>query len=765
VSYGLGIDLGTTYTAAAIHAKDRADIVRLGGRRPEIPSLVFLREDGEVLVGEAAERRGGAEPGRLAREFKRRIGDPVPLLVGGAPYSAHALTARLLAEVHAIVVRQQEEPPTAITLTHPANWGPYKRELLDQAIQLAELESVRLRSEPEAAAVQYAAGERVQPDEIIAVYDLGGGTFDTAVLRKTSSGFVLLGEPEGIEQLGGIDFDEAVFGHVVSTLGSHVTNLDPDDDEVTAALARLRRDCVEAKEGLSFDTEVMIPVALPGLHTRVRLNRSEFEAMISPALGDTIAATRRALRSAGVAPEELRSVLLAGGSSRIPLVGQLLGTEFGRPVVLDPHPEHTIALGAARLTTAKEAASPRPATVAATARVPVVAPMAPARSGPSIPPPPASIVVPPRPVSAPVSPSPAMPVSPVSPSFAAPISAVPAASISSPPLAAPVSPSPFAPTSPSPFGPVSPGPFAPVSAPPIGDALTAPIALPSGPARRGLPGRVSRRTLLIAIPSLAVLGAGVGVVAAAAAGSDDEGGPARNGFGASPGPASPSGEAPIQPGQFPLNAPMLVRVDQGGNWPSTKRSGVYRVALGTGEQTPLADNGYDILPRWSRDRSRIAFTRRTGAKWQVWVMAADGSGATMVTDKVKPNTRVGWSPDGRRIAYIADVKGKPQLFSIVIGESRPVQLTTTGEPKDDLSWSPTDELIAIKCTRQGEQQIWVIRSDQPQDTWRKATVGEARAADPIWSPDGLRLAYTHSVRSGGNGLWTSHIWVVNADGS
>jgi actin-like ATPase involved in cell morphogenesis len=350
VEYGLGVDLGTTYTAAAVRINGHVEVAQLGSRRAEIPSLVFVRADGTVLIGEAAERRGATEPGRLAREFKRRVGDPVPILVGGAPYSAHALMARMLRDVLDTVTRQQEGAPAAITLTHPANWGPYKRELLDQAVRLAELDRVVLRSEPEAAAVQYAAGERVRSGEIVAVYDLGGGTFDAAVLRKTEGGFELLGEPEGIEQLGGIDFDEAVFAHVLDTLSEAVGRLDPDDGAVTEALARLRRDCVEAKEALSADAEVLISVALPNLHTRVRLNRSEFEAMIGPALAETVAAMRRALRSAGVAPAQLRSVLLAGGSSRIPLVRQLIAAEFGRPVVLDPHPEHSIALGAALVT-------------------------------------------------------------------------------------------------------------------------------------------------------------------------------------------------------------------------------------------------------------------------------------------------------------------------------------------------------------------------------------------------------------------------------
>jgi actin-like ATPase involved in cell morphogenesis len=347
MAYTIGIDLGTTHTAAAVRVGDRVDIARLGGRRPEIPSVVFVDTDGTLLIGETAERRGAADPARLAREVKRRIGDPIPVLVGGSPYSAHALTGHLLQQVVQIVSSQQRARPTAVAVTHPANWGPYKRELLEQAARLAEVGNFTLGPEPEAAAVRYAAGQQVRAGEIIAVYDLGGGTFDAAVLRKTEAGFVLLGQPEGIEQLGGVDFDEAVFNYVLGALGDGVSRLAPDDDDATAALARLRRDCQEAKEALSFDTEVMIPVALPGLHTRLRLNRSEFESMITPVLADTLAATRRALRSAGVAPEELTSILLAGGSSRIPVVAQLVGAEFERPVVLDPEPEHSVAIGAA----------------------------------------------------------------------------------------------------------------------------------------------------------------------------------------------------------------------------------------------------------------------------------------------------------------------------------------------------------------------------------------------------------------------------------
>src|SRR3954469_18563415 len=352
MQYGLGIDLGTTQTAAAVRVDGRVEVVRLGSRRAEIPSLVFVKPDGGLLIGEAAERRGQSEPGRLAREFKRRMGDPVPILVGGAPFSAHALTAKLLRHVLDAVIQQQDGPPAALTVTHPANWGPYKKEQLDQAIKLADAGPVRLRSEPEAAALQHATARRIANGETVAVYDLGGGTFDVAVVRRDGDGFVLLGEPEGIEQLGGIDFDEAVFGYVLGVLGDKAEGLDPNDPEVVAALNRLRRDCVEAKESLSFDTETMIPVALPGLHTRVRLNRSELESMIGPSLADTVTATQRALRTAGITAPQLTAVLLAGGSSRIPLVAQMLSTQLQRPVIADPHPEHSIAMGAAVATAA-----------------------------------------------------------------------------------------------------------------------------------------------------------------------------------------------------------------------------------------------------------------------------------------------------------------------------------------------------------------------------------------------------------------------------
>ena len=347
MGYELGVDLGTTYTAAAVHRNGSVQIVELGNRMASIPSVIYLTEDDTILTGEAANRRALSNPGRVAREFKRRIGDPTPILVGGSPYSAESLSARLLAWVIAQVSANEGSEPDRVAVTHPANWGPYKLDLLHQAFRMADLDRVITLSEPEAAAIHYSTLERIDPGMTVAVFDLGGGTFDSAVLRKKAHGFDLLGQPEGIERLGGIDFDAAVFAFVRDTLGGAIDELDAGDPSVASAVARLRRDCVEAKEALSSDAEVTVPVVLPGLHTDIRLTRVELERMIRPSLADAIGAMHRAIRSADLTIEAIDLILLVGGSSRIPLIGLMVGGELGRPIATDAHPKHTIPLGAA----------------------------------------------------------------------------------------------------------------------------------------------------------------------------------------------------------------------------------------------------------------------------------------------------------------------------------------------------------------------------------------------------------------------------------
>ncbi|MEZ5342859.1 MAG: Hsp70 family protein [Acidimicrobiales bacterium] len=283
--------------------------------------------------------------------------------------------ARVLKYAIGEVEKREGEPPSRVAVCHPANWGEYKIDLLKQAVRIAGLDprDTVLLTEPEAAAIYYASQQRVDKGQIVAVYDLGGGTFDTAILRRTDDGFEILGRPEGIERLGGIDFDAAVFAHVARSIGSALDDLDSDDPIAVTAVARLRQDCVEAKEALSADTDATIPVMLPNFQTEVRITRSEFEALIRPALADSIDAMKRAMESAGVAADDVSRVLLVGGSSRIPLISQMVSSGLGRPVSVDAHPKHAIAMGAS-YAASDEMALPRPtpAGVAPVAAVPPV---------------------------------------------------------------------------------------------------------------------------------------------------------------------------------------------------------------------------------------------------------------------------------------------------------------------------------------------------------------------------------------------------------
>jgi molecular chaperone DnaK len=351
MAYQLGIDLGTTFTAAAVcRSSDRGgaepEVVTLGSRSATIPSVLFVAPDGSALVGEAAERRAVTDPDRVVREFKRRIGDPTPVMVAGRPVAPTDLSAWLVRWVVARVAEREGGPAERIAVTHPASWGAHKKDLLAGALAQQGL-NVTFLAEPQAAAMSYAANERINPGSTIAVYDFGGGTFDAAVVRKDESGFGVLGRPQGIERLGGIDFDQVVFEHVLQGMPEAFAELDETDPAVLSAVARIRRECTEAKEALSSDTEVSIPVLLPGSRGSVRLHRSEFEAVIRPQIEETVTALRVAVGSAGVVPEDLSAVLLVGGSSRIPLVAQLVSEQLGRPVAVDADPKNAIAKGAA----------------------------------------------------------------------------------------------------------------------------------------------------------------------------------------------------------------------------------------------------------------------------------------------------------------------------------------------------------------------------------------------------------------------------------
>ncbi len=351
MAYDLGIDIGTSYSAAAVRRDSGAiDIVGLGSIADSMPTVVYLSEDGSILIGDAANRRSVTDPRGAAREFKRRLGDSTPIILRTSPFSAEQLYARTLEHVVQRVIEREQGPPRSTLVTHPANWGPYKLELFQQALRISNLDASGI-TEPAAAAWAYGAADRVPVGSKLAIYDLGGGTFDAAVLQKTPDGFEALGESTGIEHLGGVDFDAAILDWVKRAVGDDWPT-DPDDPQLATSMLHLRRSCAEAKELLSSERDVVIPVLLPGVDVTLTLTRPELEAMIRPKIDLSISSLESALASAGISGQEA-IIVLVGGSSRIPMIRQELEDRFGPVVANDVDPLYAIATGAAVAASAK----------------------------------------------------------------------------------------------------------------------------------------------------------------------------------------------------------------------------------------------------------------------------------------------------------------------------------------------------------------------------------------------------------------------------
>lgn len=369
VTYQLGIDIGGSWTKAALCRNGDLSRLELGDHGPTMASVVYLRVDGVALVGSAAAARRSQGVRSASGEQER---------------------AALLHAVLGIATEREGTSPSDVVLTHPSRWSTARIESVRTAIGPIG-PALQLRCETDAvAAVLGGAAPWIpaQPERTIALYDLGGATFQASVLRHQGREGTLLGRPEVVEGLGGTDIDGALFGHVRRLLGPAFDRLDTEDAGVAAAVGGLRAECVTAKELLSSEMQVTIPVLLPGIETELLLTRAELEVVARPALQESIAALRRALSAAGITPSELDGVMIIGGAGQLPIVGQMLSNEFGRPVLQEVEPGHLLARGAALLGAEEAhrravAAAPAPGRPSkpAVATVPA-APTVPAPAGP-----------------------------------------------------------------------------------------------------------------------------------------------------------------------------------------------------------------------------------------------------------------------------------------------------------------------------------------------------------------------------------------------
>jgi molecular chaperone DnaK len=366
----IGIDLGTTYSVVAILDEATCEPVVIPNAEGSntTPSIVAFTESGEVLVGEIARRQIATNPTCTVSSVKRLMGkyysdieesgeqfpfavthedDQILINIRGIGYTPQQISALILKKLKDSAEEYLGHPATKAIITVPANFDDLQREATIEAGRLAGLEVERLVNEPTAAAMAYGLGK--EKEEIVAVYDFGGGTFDNSILEVARNAFEVR-TTKGDSHLGGEDIDQLIVDVLVKEfLERHGVNL--MSEPLTAR--RLKDAAEKAKCELSTTEQTLISipfVAYKGnlpLHLERRLARDEFEEMIRPVVNRTIDCCREALRDAGLNKSGIDKVILVGGSSRIPLVQDAVAEFFDIEPFKGVNPDEIVALGAA----------------------------------------------------------------------------------------------------------------------------------------------------------------------------------------------------------------------------------------------------------------------------------------------------------------------------------------------------------------------------------------------------------------------------------
>ena len=350
-SWILAIDFGTSYTVAASKVGDRApEVIEVGGER-RMPSVVMVDPTGAVIVGRTADDLSGTHPESTLRALKNRLGDQSPVVLDGRPYQVVNLVAALLKQVYTESVRQMGEPPAEVRLTHPATWNRPRLNRLLEAAAKAELPRPALLPEPVAAALSFASEVGVAQGAFVVVYDLGGGTFDTAVVTASGGGFNIVGRPSGDQNIGGELFDEIIVNHLGDQLPPAAWDAIQIGEEPLwqQVGATLRNEARRAKETLSGNPYADLLIPLPTGLQQLRLTRDEFEELVTPYLAETVVLLDRCVSEAGLDSSQLSGISLVGGSSRSPIVERLVKQAFPSVAVIRRgDPKTAVASGAAR---------------------------------------------------------------------------------------------------------------------------------------------------------------------------------------------------------------------------------------------------------------------------------------------------------------------------------------------------------------------------------------------------------------------------------
>ena len=342
----VGIDLGTTNSEVALVRDGQPFVIPDDDGEPILPSFVGVSEDGRILIGKAARNQWVLAPERTVKSIKRQMGQDVTVRLGDQDYRPQELSAMILRSLRDRASRHLGQPVHKAVITVPAYFNDAQRQATHEAGELAGLEVVRILNEPTAASLTYDTGQ--QDLRRMLVYDLGGGTFDVSVVQA-QQGVVEVLSSHGDTQLGGDDFDELLLNHVCDRFAAeHSVDLRAG----LSSRARVLRAVEAAKRHLSFHPFARVEEEFIGekdgvaLHLNLELSRREYEALISPLLERTMDCVKRALDDSRLTPQRLDKVVLVGGSTRTPRVGEMLEELLGQPAHQEVNPDLCVALGA-----------------------------------------------------------------------------------------------------------------------------------------------------------------------------------------------------------------------------------------------------------------------------------------------------------------------------------------------------------------------------------------------------------------------------------
>lgn len=368
----IGIDLGTTNSAMAVMQSGKPEIIANNEGARTTPSVVALNKNGERLVGQVARRQQVTNSKNTIYEVKRLIGrrwedkevqrdiklmgyemvksgNSVKVKMGDKEYSAEEVSAMVLGKLKADAEAFLGDKVTEAVITVPAYFDDSQRQATKDAGKIAGLEVKRIINEPTAAALAYGLDKGSKSDEKIAVFDLGGGTFDVSIL-ELGDGVFEVKSTNGDTHLGGADFDRAIVNYFVDEFKKD-QGIDITDDK--AAMQRLRDEAEKAKIELSTTNEV--DINLPFLtadadgpkHFEHKLSRAKLESLVADLVDKTADPCEKALKDAGLKASDIDAVVLVGGMTRMPAVQEKVKKIFGKDPMQGVNPDEVVAIGAA----------------------------------------------------------------------------------------------------------------------------------------------------------------------------------------------------------------------------------------------------------------------------------------------------------------------------------------------------------------------------------------------------------------------------------